>query len=92
MALNQSGHQNWLRVIQYLMHLVDMKCDFSKNELENKKLAKIFKQKIENIYQNWWNEKMKSTENRKLDFFFSLTYLVEKHGIFPCNHYIFTQK
>ena len=71
MALNQSGHQNWLRVIQYLLHLVDMKCDFGKNELENKELTKIFKQKIENIYQNWWNEKMKSTENRKLDFFFS---------------------
>ena len=71
MVLDQLGHQNWLRLIQYLMQLTDMNCNFSQNELENKKIAKIFQQKIQNIYQNWWTEKLKSVENRKLRFFYS---------------------
>ena len=71
MMLDQQGHQNWLKVIQYLLKVTNITWCPNENEVESRKAVKSFEQNLKKTYHSWWTEKMTSLDNRKLSFFFT---------------------
>ena len=78
---DRQGLQNWHRIARYLIEITNMKCNPSKNELENKTDFKTFEQRIKDTYDNYWMTEMASIENRKLQFLwkYKKTFKFEKY-------------
>ena len=71
LAQNQSGLQNWYRMAQYLLKMTEVEDIHTvTDEKSANRAIHIFIQKIKKRYDEWWNLKMSSVENRKLDFLF----------------------
>ncbi len=59
-----TGKQSWTRMIRYLLKYTDIDPDGPDC---CKNLAKVFKQKIQTQYKDWWSRELKNTS--KLDFY-----------------------
>ena len=71
LALDHLGHQNWYKIVKYLLKTAEFENTPIDNEKDYGKFVTKFKTKIRKMYDEWWVKKMRSVENRKLDFFFS---------------------
>ena len=68
LSLNLSGRQNWYRMAQYLLKMTNLEDADIRDEKSADKIVQVFIRKIKGKYNEWWNLKMSSVENRKLEF------------------------
>jgi hypothetical protein len=94
-AQDQRGMQNWHKMVRFLLKITDLDNIADHSEKEAQKIVASFKQKIKNMYNQWWFDKMASVDNRKLKFLFEYkkTFKFEKYlDIIPRNTRIYTTR
>ena len=64
------GLQNWHKMIRFLLKATELQDLPSDDVKDAGKIISLFKQKIRNMYNNWWSEQMTSIKNKKLNFFY----------------------
>ena len=63
--LLKKNKQNWERIIIFLLKSIDVNINKTTEKIEVPNL----KQKLQNLFKNWWNSQAKPTGVNKLDFY-----------------------
>ena len=64
--LLKKNKQNWERIIIFLLKSIDVNINKTTEKIEVPNL----KQKLQNLFKNWWNSQAKPTGVNKLDFYY----------------------
>ena len=57
-------------MVSFLLQATELQNTPVENEKIASKVIHIFKKRIQNRHKNWWQDKLSSVENRKLDFYY----------------------
>ena len=73
---DQMGHQNWHKIIRYLLQVTELNNFPNENENATGEIISKFKHKIKTMYDKWWLDKMSSTDNKKTGLVFQIQEIV----------------
>ena len=65
MMQDHEGSQNWYKMVSFLLQATELQNTPVENDKIASKVINIFKKRIQNMYRNWWQDKLSSVEKQK---------------------------